>query len=132
MMNYYAIVVATVASMLIGTFWYMPKLFGNHWMKFVGLTESDIKAHKKTLGASYFTALIASLISAYVMSFILELFPKSIWYGILVGFVMWLGFTATTTINTVLWEKRTIHLWVLQNVHYLLSYIVMGIILTVW
>lgn len=43
-MNFLAILVAAVSSLLIGFVWYHPKVFGNAWMQAAGLTEAQIKS----------------------------------------------------------------------------------------
>ena len=36
--NYIAVILATLSSMLVGTVWYTPKVFGNYWMKAANVT----------------------------------------------------------------------------------------------
>ena len=31
--NYWAVIFATLSSMLVGSVWYTPKVFGNYWMR---------------------------------------------------------------------------------------------------
>ena len=38
--NYWAVILATLSSMLVGSVWYTPKVFGNYWMKQSGVTPS--------------------------------------------------------------------------------------------
>lgn len=42
-MNFYAILVAALTTLVVGSVWYSPMLFGNAWMKETGLTEEDLK-----------------------------------------------------------------------------------------
>jgi len=42
-MNFYAILVAALATMVIGMIWYNPKVFGNAWMNEIGMTEEKAK-----------------------------------------------------------------------------------------
>ncbi len=44
--NYFAIVVGAVLSMVIGTIWYGP-LFGRKWGEIVGVDMNDVEAMKK-------------------------------------------------------------------------------------
>jgi hypothetical protein len=53
--------------------------------------------------------------------------------GALMGaFFLWLGFIATVTLCTKLYEKKPWGLWLLDNAFWLISLMVMAIILTVW
>ncbi|WP_408733658.1 DUF1761 domain-containing protein [Mucilaginibacter sp.] len=44
----------------------------------------------------------------------------------------WLGFVATVTLCTKLYEKKPWGLWVLDNAFWLISMMVMATILSVW
>lgn len=41
--NWYIVFVAALAPMVLGAFWYSPKLFGNAWIKATGITEEKSK-----------------------------------------------------------------------------------------
>jgi hypothetical protein len=41
--NYLAVLVATIASFVLGFIWYNPKVFGKSRMKGAGLTKKDVK-----------------------------------------------------------------------------------------
>ena len=41
--NYLAVVVCTIIAMAVGALWYSKVLFGNAWMKGVGLNPEDVK-----------------------------------------------------------------------------------------
>jgi len=61
--------VAAIAGMLIGAFWYSPLLFGKLWMRLSGLTEKQLnEAKKKGMGKLYFIAFIGILVMSYVLA----------------------------------------------------------------
>ncbi|HJW00542.1 MAG TPA: DUF1761 domain-containing protein [Arthrobacter sp.] len=41
--NWLAVLLAFVASMVIGFVWYLPAVLGNRWMTAIGKTEEDLK-----------------------------------------------------------------------------------------
>lgn len=41
--NWLAVLLAFVSTMLIGFVWYMPAVLGNRWMAAIGKTEEDLK-----------------------------------------------------------------------------------------
>lgn len=41
--NWLAVLLAFVASMVIGFAWYLPAVLGNRWMAAIGKTEDDLK-----------------------------------------------------------------------------------------
>lgn len=42
-MNFMAIAVASIATLVVGFIWYHPKVFGTAWMNAAGLTGEDLK-----------------------------------------------------------------------------------------
>jgi hypothetical protein len=52
--------------------------------------------------------------------------------GLQSGFWIWLGFIATSQINSVIWDGRPVKLYLINVGYYLVSYLAMGSILAVW
>jgi len=132
--NWIAVVVAAIAGMVIGMIWYSYPVFGKKWMKYIGLTKSDMKkAKKQGMAGEMITMFIALIIASFVLAYFIGLIGvRTVNGGLLSGFLVWIGFIATSSIGGVLWEKKPIGLWVLNNVHWLIVTLVMGIILAVW
>ena len=134
--NYLAIVVAAVASMVVGFVWY-GVLFKKRWMSLMGITSDSMANMKMTANQAYMWQFVASLVMAYVLAHSL-LFTNAylnvgaIQAGVMVGFWNWFGFVAPVTIGIVLWENKPWTLWFLNVSNYLVSLIVMGVILSLW
>lgn len=94
--NWLAVLLAAVASMVIGTVWYSKSVFGKMWMK---LTKQNEEKMKGRAPVSIAVAFISSLLMAYVLahvtylsaSFFNETFMTS---ALTTGAWMWLGFQA--------------------------------------
>lgn len=132
--NYLAVFVTTIISMGIGALWYSPLLFGKLWMKLTGITTQDMdKAKKKGMAKNYIIGFVSTLLMIYILSHFVDYTEaKTPIQGALTGFWLWLGFIATTSINTVLWEGKPLKLYILNNAHILVILILMGTILAVW
>lgn len=132
-LNYVAILVAAVLGMVIGALWYGP-VFGKQWMALSKYTAEDMaKAKAQGMAGAY----VLSFIGLFVMSFITAhvVFyanAATAFTGALFGFWMWLGYVATTLLNTVLWDKKPWGLYVLNAGHYLVVLLVMGALLALW
>ncbi len=90
--NYLAVVLATVAAMVVGSVWYAPKVFGNTWMK---LAKIDPKSGSMAWAMG--SALISSLVMAFVLAHVSYLahvfYNNSFLYDTLMtAFWVWLGF----------------------------------------
>lgn len=135
--NYLAVVVAALASMVIGFLWYGP-LFGKQWMQLSGMTSNTMEAAKnRNMNALYAIAFVGSLVMAYVLAHALVfastyLQVSGISAGLMTGFWNWLGFVAPVTLGVVLWENKPWTLWILNNAYYLVTLMVMGVILALW
>ncbi len=136
--NYWAILVSAVASMVVGSVWYGP-LFGKLWMSLSGMSADKMgAAKKKGMTQSYVLMFVGSLITAYVLSHFITyanaFAPSSsaINGGMQAAFWAWLGFIAPVTLGTVLWEGKSWNLWILNNGHMLLSLLITGAILGGW
>ena len=130
--NNLAVLVAAIASMVIGFLWYGP-LFGNQWKKLMGFTDKSMKGMKMTPMQAMIGGFISTLLMAYILAhFVDYVQAKTIVEGIEAGFWIWLGFIATVQIGMVLWEGKPFKLFALNTLHYLVTLATMGAILAVW
>ncbi len=128
--SYAAIAAAMAASIVLGMLWYGP-FFGKMWMKLVGMSEADMKkAKEKGMGKTYAIMVLATLVMTTVLCIVLQAFgAETAKEAGKVGFWVWLGFVATTTVDGVLWKNEPWKLWVLNNAYRLISLKLMAIIL---
>lgn len=133
--NYWAILVAALATFMIGGLWYSPVLFGKHWMKAVGMTEAQAEEMKKKGEGkkSMFFGFFVGLITAYILGYFIELTAANELYeGLKIAFWLWLGFAATIQIGAVLWEGKSMKLFFINTSYSLVTWLIMGAILAVW
>jgi len=135
-LNWLAILVAAVSTMVVGFLWYSPLLFAKPWMREMGNDPTD-KAKtdemKKTAGPAYAGSFVASLISAFTLALVLHgLRAEDLHFGIMASFHIWLGFVATVQFTGALFMKQSMKLLAINTGYQLVCYLVMGSILTVW
>ena len=137
--NYLAVLLCGVASMILGFLWYGP-LFGKAWMKEVGMTmpsKEEMKAMQNKMTKSYVLMFIGALVMAYVLAHSIffanaYLGAGAVASGLQSGFWNWLGFVVPATMALVLWEKRTWKWFGIAAGYYLVLMLVMGLILASW
>ena len=132
--NYLAVLVSAIVSMIIGFLWYGP-LFGKPWMKLMNITPKMMNDMKKKggMGKNYFVSFIASLIMAFVLAHAVAYAgATTIVEGLIVGFWNWLGFIAAIQLGIVLWEGKPVKLYLIKTLHYLTILLINGAILAVW
>ena len=134
MINYFAVFVAALASMVLGAVWFSPLLFVKPWMKLMKFTEKDRgKAQAKCMGKMYALAFLSNIVMSYVLDIVVHFFgATTLLSGFQVGFWMWLGFIATTMLGGVLWEGKPLKLYAITAGHQLVSLLIMSAILAVW
>jgi len=130
-MNWWAIIVAAIAYMVLGAIWYSPALFGNAWMKGIGKTKEQLKAGSSPL--SYLWALILSFVAAYGIARLLVWAQRgTVWDGIVIGLLAGVCFVLTTMGVTDLFEQRSRQLTAINVLYHVVGFIVIGIIVGAW
>lgn len=132
--NYLAVLIAAIASMVIGMAWYSKALFGGMWMQLSGTTEKDMqKAKQKGMTKQIAGQFIATLVTAYVLAHFVRYVNAMSWTdGVQAGFWLWLGFVAPLMLGIVLWEGKPFKLYLLKIAHELVTLCVMGAIVAAW
>lgn len=132
--NYWAVLVATASTMVVGSVWYTPKVFGTLWMRLANVTPSG---NAKDAVGPIITTVIVSFITAWV-------FAGAIWiahafYGgsflssaLITGLLLWAGFTAARFVTHDAFEGRPVKLTMLNIAHELVTVVVMAVILGAW
>lgn len=107
--NYLAIIVCAVASMVVGFVWY-GFLFKKAWMQVMGIDMSkmspeECKELQKGMGGVYLAQFILSLITAYILAYHI-----ASWAGgetsIIIAICTWFGFVMTTVAGSALWSGK--------------------------
>lgn len=130
--NFLSVLVAAIASMIIGSLWYGP-IFGKQWMNLIGLKKSDMKKMKMSPQLAMFLGLVGSLITAYFLSvFVGVVGANTISSGASLGFWVWLGFMMPLNAGVFLWEGKSSKLFLLNTVYFLISTVVMSSIVAIW
>jgi len=131
--NYLSVLLAGVASMVLGFLWY-GLLFGKTWIKLMKFSEKDIKeGKKKGMAKLYVVNFISSLVTAFILALLIALTNAvTVSNSMFLALMLWLGFIATTTLGSVLWEGKNIKLYLINNSYNLISLIIMSLILRMW
>jgi hypothetical protein len=128
--NYLAVLIAAFANYIFAYIWYAV-IFSKLWSNLTGITEMKPNPVK----------IILVFIGALVMSFVLYheiVFGDAytnitgIRGGLMVGVFNWIGFIAPLTLTGVVYEKRSWKLWLLDNMFWFISLLIMGTIESFW
>jgi hypothetical protein len=131
LVNWWAVILATLASMIVGWIWYSKSVFGGSWMKMVGKSDKDLQK----LGMQpMVVALVVSFITAYVLAHVIYLsnafFHNSFLQDALsTAFWLWLGLVAARMITHDSFEGRPAKLTLLSISHELVTLLAMALVI---
>ncbi len=123
-----ALALCVIAYMIIGMLWYSPVLFGNVWSKLTGrgLEHAKNEDMSKMYGLSALSAFVMAFVLNYVMT---EVEIQTFQEALLLGFMLWLGFTFTSTMVNNLFQGKPRKLIFIDSGYYLANALVMSAIL---
>ena len=125
-MNWIAIIIATVAAMVIGFLWYGP-VFGKSWMS---LSGRGMAGDPSSAGPMYALTALAAFIEAVALNWFIH---ETGWTtgagGALIGLYAGLGFIATAFFSQVLFAGRPPRLYAIDAGYQVFQAVVMGAII---
>lgn len=134
--NLWAVLVAALATMVLGFLWYSPMLFAKPWMVLMGYDPNDkakIAEMQKSAGPSYAMSLVASVLAAFVLGKLIAVSGSvTAVDGLKIGLVVWLGFVTTVQFTNALFSRQRNRLYMINTGYQLVCYVAMGAILGAW
>jgi hypothetical protein len=129
--NIWAVLFATLSSMVVGAVWYARPVFGRRWMELARVDES--RARSSAVGA-YVLTLFASFLTAAVLAgsvaIAQEFYQGSFFLNsVVTGIILWIGFTAARFLTHDAFERRPAALTTLNLGHELVTILVMSVII---
>ena len=129
--NIWAVLLATLSSMIIGVIWYARPVFGTYWMRAVGHDEESMK---RGAAVPLIVTVVMSFITAWVLAGSAAL-AQNFYHGsflgntVLTALILWGGFTAARMITHDAFDRRPSGLTILNIAHELLTLLVMALII---
>jgi hypothetical protein len=130
--NYWAVLLAAISSMIVGSIWYMPAVFGKMWMRLTAVKMDQKMSSSQAM--MYGLTFVASLLTAYILAHVAFLSNQFFHHSFLrdtvtTAFWLWLGFTAARMLTHDLFEGRRKKLTLLNAGHELVTVLVMALII---
>lgn len=129
--NWLAVLLAALSSMVVGSVWYAPKVFGASWAKLAkvqlrGKGSDAVKPIVITVVVSFITAYVLAHVSFLSNAFFQNSFLQD---SLTTAFWLWLGLTAARFITHDAFEGRPWKLTAMNIAHELVTLLVMGLII---
>ena len=128
--NYWAVFIGGVFFVIMGTLWYGP-LFGKVWMQITGapvMTKEEMAKMQKEMMPYYLVQFVFSLITSFVLYYLVKLI------GMQAAFLIWIGFAMPQAAGAM-WDtekKYAIKKSLVIAGYYLFTLTVLGFAFTKW
>ncbi|OHD75375.1 MAG: hypothetical protein A2V99_00960 [Spirochaetes bacterium RBG_16_67_19] len=127
--NWIAVVLGAVFSMLLGFLWYGP-LFGKLWLRSIGKKEEELSGGGAGM---YIFAFLGALVSAYVLAVLVGALGITVWWrGVLLGAVVSVGIGSTAALVNGIFHRIPAVAWLLFALYQLVLNAVEGLVFAVW
>jgi len=121
--NWIAVLVATIATFLLGGIWYSPALFGKPWAAANGIDLSGVR--QRNIALMFFLAFLLHWLSASLLAAILG--PNAtISYALNVGALVGAFFVMTSIGVNYIFENRGVKLWLINGGYHIVSFMLMA------
>ncbi len=134
--NWLAVAVCVVVSMISGSLWYNPRTFFPAWWRVVG--KSDTPGMQGHMGMTWALTVLSSIVQAAFMALLVNALGGMMpggptWIsGAAVGFILWLGFVAPTCLVNKLFAGHGLKIWAIEAGNHLVNFVLFGTILGAW
>ena len=127
-LNWWAILVATIAAFALGWLWYGP-LFGAAWLKAIGKSADEIEPSPQPFVITFFTTLLTCIVLAVLMN---GLGMMSLAGGLALGAITGIGFAAASLASDAAFCGWGAPLFLILSGYRVVNIMLMGAILGVW
>jgi hypothetical protein len=132
--NYLAILIAAILSMVAGFIYYHPAVLGKPWMKAAGYTPASLKTDQKKMGKYYGLSFVLALVTAYVLAHVMAMSQSyfgnpMIQTGLMTAFWSWLGFVMPVQATGEIFGNKNWTLFALNTGYQLVALLLMGLVL---
>ena len=130
--NWLAVLVCVVVSMVSGSIWYHPKVFFTIWWKGIGNSEQDMNAMEGGAMIWVLTILASFVQAVFVALFLSVMGSNTLAAGLQAGFLIWLGFVAPTNLVNKLFAGHGLKVWAIEAGNHLVNMLLFGAVFALW
>jgi hypothetical protein len=131
-LNWWAVLVATASTFLVGFLYYSTGALGRQWAGLVGLTEEEMNAVDGVWLRFAATAVTSLLTAILLGALFLATGVDGLWDGLLLGALVGLVFRAGGHVIHHGFARMPTRLTVIDGLHDVIALAVMGAILGAW
>ena len=135
--NYWAVLVAAVAAIAIGSIWFGPRTFFPVWWKAMG-RSADEKPGGENMGIVFGGTFLGQFVQAFAVAIIVAMQADrgagqlGTFDGLLIGLVLGVGIAAAASLSHRLFAGQSFKVWAIEVGSDVVSIAVMAIIIAAW
>lgn len=131
--NWLAVIVSGLAIFALGSVWFMPKGFGNAWMRSIDWTPGE---DEKGDPVKFALALVSGFVISLAVAMVAEATgTDSLGEGAVLAIVLGVGIAAAIMFITSVFSPKTPRPWtwfVIMGGYYFVSIAIAAIVVSVW
>lgn len=123
--NWIAVALCAVSSLVLGGLWYSPALFARAWQSAAGLSDEEAQSNMALIfGGAFLLSLVAAAVFAMFLGT-----QMSVGAATAAGFSAGLCWVAASYGISYLFERRPLKLWLINGGYHTLQFTLFGLIL---
>ena len=128
-LNWFAVLVATVAWFAFSAAWYSVPPLSNAWQRAAKVTATE--------GPPLVTVLVPTFIGYFVTATVIAMLARAIGAasfadGLALGIVLGIGFGVVGALVTQLYEQKGSTYWTINGVNAIIAFSIVAVIVTLW
>jgi len=128
--NPIGVLMAAVATMLIGMLWYSPLLFAKPWVELNGYTPEKLAAMKAGAGRAYGISFLAYLVLGVGLGSLAR--GDSLLGGAHTGIMIWSFVVMPVSLTALVFSEKRFAAWLIDALYQFVYFAAMGAILSRW
>lgn len=130
--NWLAIIVCVIVAMISGFIWYHPAVFFKPWWRGIGKGDAETGDPNPMIYVFTIIAAFVQAVAVALMLNVMDVMGNTLAGGMLVGFMLWLGFVAPTNLVNKLFAGQSFKVWAIEAGNHLVNLMLFGAILAAW
>ncbi len=124
-LNFLSILLAAIAKFIISGLWFSKYLWAKDWLKESGLKVEDLNDPARPMMISF----LSNLLFAFTMAIILSMLALDLRTSLALAVIMAIGLTGAQTAPSFAFEGRSLKLYLIYAIQYVVEFIIVTLIL---
>lgn len=132
-LNWWAVLVASIAYFILGAIWYSRALFGSKWAQLIklDLNNPDLKKGMGNMMAATFVLIFVVCFGLALLIHMIN-FGDNFLYGIKLGLLTGIAFATTAISINYVYERKHSNLYLINGGYHVVGHVIAAVILVLW